>query len=181
MPEPERPQGVGLRPFDLRHTDFAYRLACHLGPQWVRLCANGVPDPAQFPSRLAADVLLLMVIHGEENTKVEPDGLAAIYSPSFLHGTAHAEVVGVHGGLSSDAETQALRTLIATAERNWPLRRLYLSHLSCGPNPAAVAGLEYWEVARLPEAVLVDGHYWDLATVAIVLDGNGAKAGWSLR
>ena len=105
-----------------------------------------------------------MVIESEDDVV----GCAALYEYSKTSETIWLDLVLADGLADTDlVRRQAASELVASAFRNWSVRKLYAGHLSCDRSPLADLGAKTHEEGRIRESVLHDDLYHDRFIVAL--------------
>lgn len=158
------PADAHLRRLEPHNFGFAYDLAYLMPGQWLRVTENGLPNPHQFEHLLFDRTAEVFSLHIPDERG--PVGIAAVSDASFLHGTAHIELVlepNAHPRLGATAASLLLDWVFNA----WPLRKVYCRYATSGPNPLASIGDLAVEEARLPEAYFESQIYWDVIWVAV--------------
>lgn len=156
---------VSLRRIGEDDLGMLYDIASAAPQSWLRLCSEGLPNPHQFSDALWEGVLYQAIVLVEGL----PLGIAAVYRPSFIHGTAWLEVVGAetHPPARHLIERGG-QLVVEHVFQRWPIRKLYSQHGAYeGPRVQRWDGFSVIEEARLPNALYHDRIVWDLVIEAV--------------
>jgi hypothetical protein len=140
---------------------FAYALAAELEAEWPRIHGYGPLAPHTFGETLWRDVLAIFAVCVD----AAPVGVASLYDVDYRHGIGWVEVVLARGAetdptVRRDAAVQITDLGFA----RFGLRKLFCRHTGCQAPPLGPLAVEE---ARLTDAVLHEGWYWDDVITAV--------------
>jgi len=160
---PDPTAGLRIDPCGPEDLGFLYALAATVTQRWYRLCRRGLPPPHEFEEALWQGVTCQFVTRSPDGTAI---AVSSLHDLDLRNGIGWIDVVG-DDDLHIDAVGPTTLHLLDHAFGNWPLRKLYATHLDLQPSPFSAAGVPFDVEARLREFAWHDGMYWDRVITAV--------------
>ncbi len=153
-----------LEPFTDEYLAFSYALASETAPEWLRMCARGLPLPTTFAARLYAGVSLQFVVLDAQRW---PLGMAALLGHDQRNRCCLAEVQMVPvahqpNGYLTSAEAWATSQLLGRGFDLLDVVNIYMERVAWNP-PVTVPHLLAAREALVPDLIYHQGAHWDVS------------------